>query len=131
MSSPLALPIDERGTGLSNEVGGVLHPLIRRIRNAGGADRETRGWPAPTVSSVGWLVMLGADCGDQPENQITGFVAASRRGSLFVTPIVWTLANETGVEPSRAVFCIARTHSVLRKPTGSHIRAGVKAAVDP
>ena len=48
--------------------------------------------------------MSGADCGVQPENQIVIFVAANRRGSLFVSPIVWTLVKEMKVDPVRSVL---------------------------
>src|SRR5579862_5954002 len=74
-------------------------------------------WPAPTVRPVGWLVMFGASCGDQPENQIMGFVAASRRGSLFVTPIVCTPGNEMGL-PTRSVLLYCQNTYEFERATG-------------
>src|ERR1039457_1765959 len=74
-------------------------------------------WPALTVRLVGWLVMSGASSGDQPENQMTGLVAASRRGSLFVTPIVCRPGNEIGL-PARSVLLYCQKTYVFERATG-------------
>ena len=74
-------------------------------------------------------MMLGADCGVQPENQMTGFVAASRRGSLFVTPIVWTLVNEMGLTGQIRVAVLPEDIRVRKRGSRTHIGVGIKEAI--
>src|SRR5215469_5779064 len=55
--------------------------------------------------------MYGASSGCHPENHVTTFVEASSRGSLFVTPIVWTLVKVTGKVPVMSVLlCCQNTY---------------------
>ena len=44
--------------------------------------------PPLTLKLAGFVRMFGAICGSQPENHVGMLVAASKRESLFVTPIV-------------------------------------------